>query len=279
MATTSLLDMYSKMANEAKTSNLARQKAVEAIFDEVISRYRPGGSFGQSYLKQLERQKVQDVSGAQQSDISSGLYGLRNRGNEWESTIGSSSRLKLEDLLMERLSTAQLGKASFLQSIENPYPDYNLLTQAYSSAARTPTTTRTVDRGQPLQDWMNSNLAVPSFGGGTTSTPASQSLASQQATRQATENNWWAKQKELYGNTGGNTQTYSNLLGNFNPEQANMTTGNIPGSTATMTQPSMSATEAMKKFGTYSEFANWAKGQGLNPGSEEEWNAVKKRVG
>lgn len=130
-----LLELYSQQAEEARTGNIKRQKAVESIFDEIIKRYRPGGEFGKSYLQQLGAQKTRDVGAVSQSDISRGLFGIRPYGQEWESTVGAPSRLKLEDLMMERLSTAQLGKAEFLQKIEQPYPDYNSLMQTEASRA------------------------------------------------------------------------------------------------------------------------------------------------
>lgn len=128
-STPSIYDEYSKIAEQARLENLKRSEQVTSIFDEIIKRYGPAGSFGAGYEKQFGRQKVQDVSRAEQRDISSGLYGLRDRGGEWEATTGAESRLRLEDLKMERLSSAQQSKASFLERIDTPYPDYSSLMQ------------------------------------------------------------------------------------------------------------------------------------------------------
>lgn len=132
----SIYEDYARLADQARLANLKRKEQVESIFDEIIQRYGPGGSFGAGYEAQLGRQKVQDVGTAEQRDISSGLFGLRDRGGEWEATTGAESRLRLEDLRMERLSQAQTGKAGFLERIEEPYPDQGALGQ-YAQAQAT----------------------------------------------------------------------------------------------------------------------------------------------
>lgn len=128
-----LLQTYQKMADEARLANVQRQQAVESIFDKVIAMYGPGGSFGQGAEAELATQKVQDIGKTSQRDIGRGLYGIRPYEQEWEKTVGAPSRLKLEDIKMERLSGAQMGKASFLENIQNPYPDYGPLLAAYGS--------------------------------------------------------------------------------------------------------------------------------------------------
>ena len=129
---------FAKMSLEAKESNIKRQKKIEAIFDEIIARYKPGGTFGKSYLQQLGEQKVRDIGAGTQNLISSGMYGTTTTAGlpgKWEAEVGAPARLKLEDIQMERLSSAQLGKASFLERIEEPYPDYNALMQASAAKA------------------------------------------------------------------------------------------------------------------------------------------------
>ena len=121
------------MASSALEANTKRQAQIEGIFDEIIARYSPGGIFGKSYLQQLEGQKTRDVGAGMQSLISSGLSGTTTTAGlpqKWEAEVGAPSRLKLEDLMMERLSGAQTQKAGFLERIEEPYPDMNPLLQA-----------------------------------------------------------------------------------------------------------------------------------------------------
>jgi len=130
-----ILEAISKQEATASQANVARQAQVEAIFDEVISRYGPEGSYGKAAEILLGREKVRDVGATAQRDISRGMYGIRPYEQEWEAAVGAPARLKLEDIKMERLSQAQLGKAGFLERIEDEYPDYGLAAQLASQAA------------------------------------------------------------------------------------------------------------------------------------------------
>ncbi len=110
----------------------AREKQISAIYDSIISMFGAGGSYGQGVLASLDRQKTQDVASAAQSMVDTGLYGTTTTaglGKKWEEEIGVPSRMKLEDVKAEKLSTAKLGKAQFLTNIEQPTMDYGLLSQ------------------------------------------------------------------------------------------------------------------------------------------------------
>ena len=133
-----LLQMFQQAEEKSRTANLQRAAQVEAIFDEIIERYKPGGSFGQGYAELLKGQKQREVGSGVQSMISSGLAGTTTAaglGRRWEAEVGAPARLKLEDIQMERLSGAQAQKAGFLERIEEPGPDFNALMQAYSAQA------------------------------------------------------------------------------------------------------------------------------------------------
>jgi len=123
---------------QAKAASGTLNKAQQKQLDTLQKTVGTASTFGESYLDLLNKQKVRDVSSAQQGDISRGLYGLRDRGTEWESAVGTGARLKLEDLLTERLSSALGAKAGFLGSIEQPYPDYTGLTEAARAGAAVP---------------------------------------------------------------------------------------------------------------------------------------------
>ena len=133
-----LIKQFSTAQTSAIAANKQRQTAIESIFDEIIARYGPEGSYGKSAEALIEAQKVRDVGTTSQSDISRGLYGIRPYGAEWEATTGAKARLTLEDLRMERLSAAQTGKAGFLENITDQYPDYNALMQAVSAGSSIP---------------------------------------------------------------------------------------------------------------------------------------------
>lgn len=117
----------------AKLENMKREDQITAIYDEIIRRYQPGGSFQQAGLAELEKQKKMDVGKSAQQMISGGLFNTEaaaGLGRQWEATVGSGARLSLEDLMMGRLSSAQMGKANFLNSIESQYPDTSALQNA-----------------------------------------------------------------------------------------------------------------------------------------------------
>lgn len=130
-----LIAQYSEREEEARAANIRRQEQVTSIFDEIIARYGPGGTYGAAAEALLGQQKIRDVGAVTQRDITRGLYGIRPYEQEWEAAVGAPARLRLEDIKMERLSQAQLGKAGFLERIEEPYPDYGALMQAVSAQA------------------------------------------------------------------------------------------------------------------------------------------------
>ena len=123
---------------EARAANEKRYAQAMAIYDEIISRYQPGGGFGKAALGQLEERKERDVATEEQAQISSGLFGTTARtglGTKWEAGVGAPARLKLEDIMMERLSQAQLGKAGFIERREDVYPDVGAAAQYAGQAA------------------------------------------------------------------------------------------------------------------------------------------------
>ena len=111
---------------QARAANEKRYAQAMAIYDEIITRYQPGGGFGKAALGQLEERKERDVGAETQAQISGGLFGTTAQaglGTKWEAEVGAPARLKLEDIMMERLSQAQLGKAGFIERREDVYPD------------------------------------------------------------------------------------------------------------------------------------------------------------
>ena len=125
-------------SNQANVANRKRELEVRAIYDETINRYKPGGAFETRSLAQLEKQKSrfieQGYGEAVQGDISRGIYGTTESGarkgrlrTEFESEVGAPSRLRLEDVMMQRLSSAQQGMAGFLTGIEDTGPSLSQL--------------------------------------------------------------------------------------------------------------------------------------------------------
>lgn len=127
--------------SSARQANEQRYAQAMAIYDEIIKRYQPGGTFGKAALGQLETQKVRDVGRETQQMISSGLYGTTTTAGlptKWEAEVGAPSRLRLEDIMMQRLSQAQIGKAGFIERREDVYPDVGAYAGYEAQAARAP---------------------------------------------------------------------------------------------------------------------------------------------
>ena len=74
-----LAGQYQQQYEEAKAANLKRYDQALAIYDEIIARYRPGGTFGQSALAELASQKETYMGEGTQNLMSSGLYGTSVR--------------------------------------------------------------------------------------------------------------------------------------------------------------------------------------------------------
>jgi hypothetical protein len=131
-------------ARQANLANKQREMEVRAIYDEMIKRYQPGGTFETKSLEQIEKQKSRYVGQAYgeaiQGDISRGLYGTTESGARrgrlekgYEADVAQPARLRLEDVLMQRLTSAQQGLAGFITGIEDQGPS---LSQLYSMGAQ-----------------------------------------------------------------------------------------------------------------------------------------------
>ncbi len=113
-------------SREAKTA--AQEKSVMNLYDQIIGMY--GSDYGSGELAMLERQKTKDIASAQQSLVSSGLYGTTMTAGlpkKWEEEIGVPSRLKLEDVRKTSLAGAYGAKAAAIQNIEYEPIDYNTI--------------------------------------------------------------------------------------------------------------------------------------------------------
>jgi hypothetical protein len=134
---------YTDPAAEAKAAaqrvneaNKARETEVRGILDEVIGLYRSGGAFGQGVEAQLERERTKTMASGQQALIGSGLFNTTQQAGlagKFAEEVAMPTRMKLEDLRMDRLSGALGQKAQFIGDIQDQAPDYRLLAQLLSS--------------------------------------------------------------------------------------------------------------------------------------------------
>jgi len=128
----SLYQDFLKRETGAREANIAREKEIRGIYGQEIAQYEEGGAFKTAGLADIERAKTRAIGAGTQQMISSGLYGTTTAASipvQAEQTAGLQ-RLKLEDILQQRTTEARRGLAGFVERVETPYPDYNMLMQA-----------------------------------------------------------------------------------------------------------------------------------------------------
>lgn len=139
MANGSIMQSLIDAQNKAVQANLQRYDQAMAIYDSVIQTYSPGGAFEKRRLEDLETLKTQTVGQELSGQISSGLFGLSTTpqlSEGFEATTGARERTNIEDIMFQRLTGAQMGKAGFIERREDVGPDMGLLAQL---AAQSPT--------------------------------------------------------------------------------------------------------------------------------------------
>lgn len=116
----------------ARAANVARQKRIETMYDEMMKSVGPGGAFEKRGLAQIETAKTKGVGQEMQQMVSSGMYGTTTAAGvpgRWEAEVGAPARLRLEDIMQQRQLGVKQQKAGFLERIEDVYPDYSSLLQ------------------------------------------------------------------------------------------------------------------------------------------------------
>lgn len=135
----SIIDELSAQQEKANLANEARYGQMMSIFDEIINRYKPGGGFEKAGLAEIEKGMKKGVGKESQQLISSGLYGTTTGaqvGQRWESEYAQPSKMKLEDVMMQRLSAAQLDKAGAIERREDIGPGYGTIASLAMQAAQ-----------------------------------------------------------------------------------------------------------------------------------------------
>jgi len=132
-------DMINQLMGSTKESqeaNKRRETEARGIYGEIISRYGEGGTFGSGIEAELGVQKQKSVAEGTQAAVSAGManvvggtQAIGNLGKSFEETVGAPARLKLEDLKMEKLTTAQTNLANFVTNISDEGPDAGLIAQ------------------------------------------------------------------------------------------------------------------------------------------------------
>ena len=130
----SLLADFQKRETGAREANLARETEIRRTYDQLIGQGQEAART--AGLAEIERGKTRAVGTGTQQMISSGMYGTTTAAAipVQAENQASLSRLKLEDILQQRQTELKLGKAGFVERIEDPYPDYSTLMQAMVAA-------------------------------------------------------------------------------------------------------------------------------------------------
>lgn len=131
----SLQSDFQKREAATLASNTKRENEIRSTYAGIISQYQSGGAFKASGLADIEESKTRAIGGGTQQLISSGLFGTTTASAipVQAENQAQRSRLRLEDILQERTNQAKLGLAGFIERIDEPYPDYNLLVQAMAA--------------------------------------------------------------------------------------------------------------------------------------------------
>lgn len=126
------ISQISAQQASARRANEQRYAQIMDIYNKVIERAGPGGAFEKAGLGEIERARTRGVGKETQQMISSGMYGTTTAAGierGWETDVGAPARLRLEDIMEQRLTSAQLGKAGAIERREDVYPDYSSLLQ------------------------------------------------------------------------------------------------------------------------------------------------------
>lgn len=132
-----LADLYTQMGEEARQANLKREREVRNLYKSNLAAVE---KLGVGERATIEREKERGIGQETQQMISSGLYGTTTAASlpgKWESQYAAPARLRLEDVLSREKMQAQSEYAQFIERIQNPYPDYGPLMQAYAAQGST----------------------------------------------------------------------------------------------------------------------------------------------
>lgn len=131
-----LLSSYQKLADQARVANLKREQEIRGLYGGIIGQNTKESPFYKAGMQDIETESQRLVGQETQGLISSGLYGTTTAASvptKVATQFTQPSRMKLEDILQQRKGEAQLGLAGFVERINEPYPDYSTLMQAYTA--------------------------------------------------------------------------------------------------------------------------------------------------
>lgn len=132
-----LLARFQMQQDQANAMNEKRYQQGLGIYDQIISQYAPGGSFGAGVEAQIEKGATKAVAQGTQTMVNAGLGGTTTRGNlrkKYEEDVATPARLQLEDMRADRLANAQAQKAGFIERREDTGPSSELIASLAKTA-------------------------------------------------------------------------------------------------------------------------------------------------
>jgi len=128
-----------KQQASANAANEARYAEGKGIYQQALSRFGEGGTYGQGVEAQIERGRTQSLAQGSQALASSGLYNTTVRaglGKKYEEEVAQPARAKLEDVRAEKLTEAEQALAGFVERREDTGPSMDLLAQLIMKASQ-----------------------------------------------------------------------------------------------------------------------------------------------
>ena len=153
--------------NQANLANTQREGEIRSIYDAILSGLTKDSAFYKGGIADIEREKSKGIGQTYQQLISSGMFGTTTAANvpqTWERDYAGPQRLKLEDIMEQRRTSAQLGKAGFIERIQDIGPsltDIFSMAQAGQSAGQSRTPQRVYGRSYGASSFKGSGLLYP----------------------------------------------------------------------------------------------------------------------
>lgn len=136
-----LAQQFQQQAEAANLANQQRYQEGKGIYQQLADTFGKGGAFEAAALDQYQRQKERDMATAQQSLVSSGLFGTTQTAalpTTYEAQVGVPYRLQMADLLARRQAEAQGQLAQFVERREDEAPRPELMADLMMQAESRP---------------------------------------------------------------------------------------------------------------------------------------------
>lgn len=153
---TDLLNQFRAQQQAANAANQQRYQQGLDIYDRIIERNKEGGTFLAATEAQLKSASTRSTASGMQNLVSSGMAGTTQAAGlqkKFEAEVGQPTRLQAQDIAAQRLSEAEIGKASFIERREDVGPSFSDIANLATS----------IGRGQQAQQQQRSTRPTTSY--------------------------------------------------------------------------------------------------------------------